>query len=357
MKSVLKKSLICFLLIFSNLLIAREGRRDREGKVDAWEMTEYVWNLGMAASCDIGPEKNPRAFFAHFAPDNALDENKYKAIKRGDIIWIQCRFIDAFNKHVLPYVEHPFVLVINDGDESFPSDCGNDFNIEEFLRNDKIIHVFAQNNDYCGNSSKVSHIPIGMDFHTIAYKGVSGGWGERGSPKQQEEVLKNLLKKFPPTYDRKLRAFVDFQLSDTMRAGHKRYLQFGEDRTTIFQRLLPTGLIDYSGFMKRSTLWETKGHYAFSICPFGNGLDTHRVWEDLVLGCIAIVKSSTLDPMFEGLPVVIVQDWSEITQSNLEKWVKEYGDAFTNPLYREKLTNQYWLEKIHSMAYPYKTSG
>ena len=42
-------------------------------------------------------------------------------------------------------------------------------------------------------------------------------------------------------------------------------------------------------------------------------------------------KTSPLDALYEGLPVVIVNDWSEVTQENMDKWLFEYGDAFTNP--------------------------
>ena len=40
------------------------------------------------------------------------------------------------------------------------------------------------------------------------------------------------------------------------------------------------------------------------------------------LGCIAIVKTSVLDPLYEDLPVWIVQDWKEVTRDNMQKLVK-----------------------------------
>lgn len=271
------------------------------------------------------------------------------------MVWTRCKFLYQFTKEVLPYVSNPFVLVISDGDESFPTDIKEkDFSVEKLVDNPNIIHIFAQNCDYHGSSQKISPLPIGMDFHTIAYKSPHGGWGETGSPLEQEFLLKTILNTLKPTEFRKKRAFVDFQLSDTMHGEFNRYLQFGEDRTSIFKRLLPTGLIEFSGFMRRSKLWKTKGEYAFSISPHGNGLDSHRTWEDLVLGCIVIVKTSILDSLYEGLPVVIVKDWNEITDENLTLWLKQYKGAFSNPSFRKKLTNQFWLKKIQEKAKPFK---
>jgi hypothetical protein len=161
----------------------------------------------------------------------------------------------------------------------------------------------------------------------------------------QEEELDALLTTLLPTHQRIKKPFVDFHLSD-------RGIFEGESRTSIFNQLYPTGLIDASTQrMSRHMLWQIKGQYAFSISPRGNGLDCHRAWEDLVLGCIVIVKTSPLDKLYRGLPVVIVNDWSEITQVNLDKWLEEeYGDAFTNPSYRERLTYTYWMN--HLRTYP-----
>ncbi len=38
-----------------------------------------------------------------------------------------------------------------------------------------------------------------------------------------------------------------------------------------------------------------------------------------MLGNIVIVKRSSLDPLYEGLPVVIVDDWREISRENLQR--------------------------------------
>lgn len=266
-----------------------------------WQKTDFIWNFGIISQCQIGSPPHP---INYFEKEPHFDPKTYSRIQKGDLVWVKCRFIPLFVKNVLPKVNHPFVLIIADGDESFPSNCKNLFNVEELLNHHKILHVFAQNCDYTGKSKKISHLPLGIDFHSIAYKNKNDSWGERGSPIEQERILKQILGELKPTSKRKKRAFVDFQHSDTIRNGNQgRFLQFREDRTTIFQRLLKTGLIDHGEKMRRSTLWQKKGEYAFSISPHGNGLDCHRMWEDLVLGCIVIVKTSPLDPLYKGLPL------------------------------------------------------
>lgn len=307
------------------------------------EPTEFVWGVGIASQCDKGVSSNTKVIL-----QGLFRLSVYAHIKSGDVIWIPTNSMKSFYLQVFPKINVPVILVVSGTDESFPSETGlTDLQINQLVSSDYILHIFAQNCDGALLSSKISHLPIGVDYHTIAYKYKEGCWGEKGSPLNQEAKLKQILQSLVPTYQRKQRAYVDFQHHDNIRNRYlKRYLQLGEDRTTIFERLLKTGVIDYGEKMSRSLLWETKGQYAFSISPHGNGLDCHRTWEDLILGCIVIVKTSPLDPMYAGLPVVIVQDWSEVTKENMELWIQQYGDAFTNPSYREKLTNAYWLNQI-----------
>jgi hypothetical protein len=66
----------------------------------------------------------------------------------------------------------------------------------------------------------------------------------------------------------------------------------------------------------------------------------------LLLGCYPIIQHSPLDPLFEDLPVVLINDWKEVTESFLEEKRKIF-DEKTWPT--EKLYAPYWFEKIRSI--------
>jgi len=76
---------------------------------------------------------------------------------------------------------------------------------------------------------------------------------------------------------------------------------------------------------------------------------TARTWESLVLGNIVIVKRSSLDPLYEGLPVVIIDDWREITLPNLQGWMDQHAAAFGRPDVIERLTNRYWIDRARAL--------
>jgi len=60
--------------------------------------------------------------------------------------------------------------------------------------------------------------------------------------------------------------------------------------------------------------------YEFCICPEGNGVDTHRLWEALYVKTIPIViKSDFTDVLLENnVPIVVLDDWSQLDECTLD---------------------------------------
>lgn len=304
--------------------------------------THFLWNLGSASLCDV-------TYFREGIPlghetvclTYPLPSKYIRFLKGGEIVWVQANQLPYFVRRCLPKIKSPIILMISDGDPSFPSSYRAYFDVDRLIKDPRILRIYTQNFDGTISSEKVHPFPIGIDFHTIYRRG--GGFGEpMATPQEQEAKLIALLETLKPTNRRIPRAFCDFHLSNYG-------VLWGESRLSIREQLEKNGVADFlEAKLPRSELHRRKGEYAFSISPHGNGLDCHRTWEDLVLGCIVIVKSSSLDPLYVGLPVVIVKDWSEVTEENLETWLDQFQDAFTNPFYRKKLTNDYWMKKVRA---------
>ena len=77
-------------------------------------------------------------------------------------------------------------------------------------------------------------------------------------------------------------------------------------------------------------LFRIRSKYRFLLSPLGNGLDCHRTWEGILFGMIIIVKTSPLDILYKihNLPVVIVNDWTDINKTMLDKWYQQYKVHF-----------------------------
>jgi hypothetical protein len=87
---------------------------------------------------------------------------------------------------------------------------------------------------------------------------------------------------------------------------------------------------------------EDVGNAKFVLSPPGNGLDCHRTWEALLLGTTPIVLSSGLDPLFNGIPAVVIDNWSKIT----EEFLLSYNFSPYDNLTPVVLYARYWRDTI-----------
>lgn len=66
---------------------------------------------------------------------------------------------------------------------------------------------------------------------------------------------------------------------------------------------------------KKEYFIELKKH-KYAICPRGNGLDTHRIWECLYLDVIPIMlKRDSIK--IDNLPIIYLNDWDELDINNI----------------------------------------
>jgi len=94
---------------------------------------------------------------------------------------------------------------------------------------------------------------------------------------------------------------------------------------------------------RKNFLREIHNH-VFVLCPRGNGIDTHRLWETLYMGSIPIIKKNIAYEDFYDLPICLVNEWEEIDEEFL---LKEQDRILNSDLNIEKLFMNYWINKIN----------
>jgi hypothetical protein len=79
--------------------------------------------------------------------------------------------------------------------------------------------------------------------------------------------------------------------------------------------------------------------HKYAICPRGNGLDTHRIWECLYLNVIPIVHKNDFINI-DNLPIIILHDWCDIdnipcefSNQKLSKLTVDYYQDIINKIY------------------------
>ena len=98
-------------------------------------------------------------------------------------------------------------------------------------------------------------------------------------------------------------------------------------------------------------LYREMMQHAAIVCPRGNGLDSHRIWEALYLGRLAITLHSPLDELWLELPVLLLNSWDELlTSESLIKFAVYNFSQHANALNVHKLFMPYWACKIGKAA-------
>jgi len=295
----------------------------------------YCYYVGSLALLKSATHKSPFPM-----PDSDhLNPDWYSNVEPNSILNVCPQALPRFVREILPIISVPFKLLTNNSDSTIPDDFQSEADV--LLTHPLLQTWFAQN--CVSNHPKLIRIPIGLDYHSLRpspnerkrfvwQPKQTHLWGTKKHPIEQEWELLQLKQNSKPFYERQIQAYANFHFTMWTRYGKA-------DRADALE-ILPKNLVFYEpNRATRDVCWKHMVGCAFVVSPRGNGLDCHRTWEALALGCIPIVKTSGLDPLFDDLPVWIVQDWRDVTEDAMKQRLDEFK---TKSFKYEKLTLAYW---------------
>jgi len=277
---------------------------------------DIVWSKGYPLFYGTGTKEYIFSGTEEPVTNNDIVEqkgNKYIWVKMGSFNVTENLKTFVDNMYLFDY---PFILITTDGDSTIPLDVKQNV-LNELLNNKNLITWYTQNISY-NEYNKIKAIPIGLDLHT-----------SKEPPSKQLNDIYMIRDKSPK--EKKMKIFCDIHLNKNPK--------FNNPRQQVEN--LKYSTIDYlSSKIPRNDLWKEYTKYAFVISTHGNGIDCHRTYEILLLGSIVITKTSSLDHLYVGLPVVIVNDWSELNNSsNLKLWYDKYIQLTNNIQDKLKIDN------------------
>ena len=249
-----------FCLAVSTCLIGRA--RDPANRFPSYP---YITGDGFRAYCDfVFDETNPC-----FQPKN---------IRNGNTIFVKTEYLQYFFTQFHKLIHAKYIIVSHNSDLPAPG-----FGLE-YLNDEKLIAWFAQNVDV--SHPKLIPIPIGIENRYCSHGPLPGIDPAEGFEIDKTDLL-----------------YMNFSLSTCP-----------PERGRAFELFKDQPFCKVS-FPKAYNLFlEEAAHSKFVLSPRGNGWDCHRTWEALYIGSIPIVKTSACNPMFDGLPVVIVNVCSALFQ-------------------------------------------
>ncbi len=254
-------------------------------------------------------------------------------IEAGDTVFV--RDIDLFMKEIHPLIEHPYIIVTHG---EFRDTC-KDSQLD-YLDDDKIIAWFSIHPSQKGHQ-KYFPLPLGINQDLSNHK--------------NKELLSVYLKELRETTPKTQLLYMNFDVTNNLERKQLKDLFMHEPFCTNCD--IPLPFQDYLAEMAR---------HKFALSPRGWGPDCYRTWEALYVGTIPIVKrnqfgtlfesceftstSSQLDQLYKDLPILIIDDWTELTQEFLES---KYNEITSRTYDIRKLHIDFWFDLIDEMRKNY----
>lgn len=286
---------------------------------------EYVSSRGILKSCKIHSS-------SLISSHDVIDDINFDKLTDGDSVYICNTAINNFINNIFPCIKCKFVLVSGDCDLSCYKEIFQNCNeFLKFINDTRVIRWYSQNCTF-NRHPKLFKIPIGLDYHTLSNNN-NHVWGTFQTPIEQEKELKSLTANSKKFWERIPLCYSNYHFN-----------LYSKDREEAISQV-PSDIVYYEPvFITRNKSWTTQCNYTFVLSPYGKGVDCHRTWEAITLGCIPIVKSSGIDSLFDDLPVLIIKNWSDLNKEFLLNVI----DTFKNRTFNyNKLNLKYWIHLIN----------
>lgn len=212
---------------------------------------------------------------------------------KGDFVFVKTDFLDWFLK---AHEINTTITLITGVSDLSPSE----FAITKILENPNIKNWIGCN--IAASHPKIYKVPIGV------------GEPERHNGKHDE--LKTLHQNRIPW---------ESKINDICVPFHS-----GTHNTRTLQSTLPK--LPFADYMREI------GKHKFVVCVRGNGLDTHRVCETLLMGSVPVIMRSGLDDMYDRFPCMLVDSFDAIDTSEFV-W---------DPIKYDNFLDIFWM-KLHDL--------
>jgi hypothetical protein len=227
-------------------------------------------NIRSGALVEIGQNEQQQLL----VPDAAL----ITACQTATVLFVYTHLLEYFRLYIAPCLQQPFVLL------SHNSDHAVGLQDLDLLNHPQLVHWWAQNVDVA--HSQLSALPIGL---------ANRQWGA--------DKLAQLLAAAQSIHkDRLLYANVGLT--------HPSRVQALAAAKQVAGATIESGL-DYPAYL------ASMARHQFCLCPRGNGLDSHRLWEALYLDCIPIIVRADWTAAYAGLPLLVLEHWEALPTANL----------------------------------------
>lgn len=239
------------------------------------EKIQLIANVNLGYSYDF---KNP------YIVENCVNFVDFRCFSEYDnppLMFCYGHRIDELSFHIHKF-KNPFILISHNSDYNI-SDCES---TKKIIECKQLIKWFAQNVEYIHN--KLHFLPIGIANRMWEHGNIS--WFENITDFNKEKHV-----------------YMNFNIDTNY-----------ELRTNCLNILIYK--IDFLPILSPFDNIQLLKRYRFSICPEGNGLDTHRLWESLYVKTVPILIKNAFSENIKNVtnfPMILLDRWEDLDVESL----------------------------------------
>lgn len=264
------------------------------------ESSEILSGENIAAKCDYVFSQTR----AHQGEPYPYIAEEFPALSDGDIVFCKTDFL-GYLKQCFDLCVHPnmkIAVITHDSDFSLTDEKMSQFS-------NKSIAWWGMNCE----SKSANPLPIGI----------------------ANSYCKKTLKTFDIATPNRL-LYVNHRVETYPSVRQKVYDQFSQNSWATVKHPYSSSEND----QYRLDLLDHK----FILCPRGNGIDTHRIWEALYCGVIPVVIRHETHRLLEGkLPILFVDSYEEVEKDMLNA---EYDRIKNTTWNLDMLKTSWWIDRI-----------
>lgn len=249
-----------------------------------------------------------------FIYDVTLNNIKVDRIKDGNVIFLKTDYMEDFFNNIYPKMRSKIILITQNSDNS------TDIAFSKYLNDDKLIAWLGQNPGFV----HPKHIPIPIGLENPNY-----------GPHKIKYIRTLNINSLIKWEKRKYLIYINFSPDTNPIRKNLENKLFKK-----FNNILISKKVDYFTYLKH--IENSK----FVLCPRGNGLDTHRFYESILMGAIPIVENSTLFPIYLKSTTLVVPSFENLTLNMLENPQNYINDMSFS---RKILLMSTWSNMIDSL--------
>lgn len=250
------------------------------------------------------------------------DFNRQMPYNNPRIVFCYGDLLREFQK-IIDWFVNPFILITHNSDANIV----NEPTVNAILNHPKVLRWHAQNVGYLHGHPKLYFLPIGI--------------ANRQWPHGNLEMFEYVFNNYNLPMVKSRGVYMNFKIETNK-----------EKRLKCYEEL--SNLVEYLPMVSPMENLLRMIQYRYCICPEGNGLDTHRMWECFYLRIVPIMLRTPFSVNIQqktGLPMILLNTWSEFSNTVLDEYTYtriDFDSCHTH------LTLKHYIQQI--IAYPHENN-